>query len=337
MSVSKIADITGVSIATVSNVINNKGRVSRETAELVQRTIREENFIPRKNKRRSYKKSSKNIVLAVADDRLEFRSNFHLKLVDGMHKILDRTGYSLILSPKITPDNFSRQTRNAAAVILVGFSPTNQTWHIGSPVPIIWTMNKNSPGADLVREDNYELAQLVANYLINRGHKNIGYINDKAIGSLEERASYLYSLLAARGNKFTQVSGNGIFGAANHELDIDTPQLSKLLDKLLKSKSRPTAIFVPGDRLCVAVYSLLREKGIEPRKDIEIISCNNEAPFWQSLSPRPATIDIKLSAIGSMAAEMALWRLKNPLEPFVTVQIRPVLLLPPDEMKHNRE
>ena len=44
---------------------------------------------------------------------------------------------------------------------------------------------------------------------------------------------------------------------------------------------------------------------------MELVSCNNELPYLAGLSPRPASIDIRLAAVGQRAVEQLQWRLRH--------------------------
>ena len=50
---------------------------------------------------------------------------------------------------------------------------------------------------------------------------------------------------------------------------------------------------------------------VGPGADVEIISCNNERPVWQSQTHRPATLDIRADAIARRGIELLLWRINH--------------------------
>lgn len=327
MSIKRIAELAGVSIATVSNVLNGTGRVSEETAKKV-REIAENSGLSLRGKRRNFSAEVKRIAFASADDLMSSQDSFFkMRLLDGIQSFLDGRGYSVLHSSQVNPDNILRQTRDAAAVILIGFSVDPELFASATQKPIIWALRNHLGAVDVVQEDNQLVAKLAAEYLLERGHTHIGYIDDECIDTVVERGCHLLNFVQDAGAKLSMVRGRGVFGRDEDGDGVDLAQTEHLLNKLVGRKNPPTGLFVPGDLLTMRVYSLLRKRGVEPGRDVEIVSCNSVSPYNIGLSPRPAVIDIELETVGRRAAETALWRLDNPGEPPIRLLVRPRLIL----------
>src|SRR5439155_13761962 len=106
------------------------------------------------------------------------------------------------------------------------------------------------------------------------------------------------------------------------------PTLAEVLDELVAR--RPAGLFVSRDEEVVQVYRLLGERGVEPGRDVRIVSCDNENVRLSMLHPRPATIEIGTAEIARRAVRRLENRIKNPLEAPVRVLVNPQLV-PPDE------
>ena len=98
--------------------------------------------------------------------------------------------------------------------------------------------------------------------------------------------------------------------------------ICRQLDKLLK-KSVPDMIFSPSDDGLPLIYSELRQRGLEPMKDLDIVSCNNSKNILFSLTPKPNVIDIRVREIGYLGAIQLLSRINNRRTPLLRLKIQP--------------
>lgn len=322
-----IAQQAGVSVATVSNVINNKGRMSKETVERVMRIVAEHGGV---GIRMDAIQPGK-IVFGSADPLILIEHSFlHMRVQEGIQAALNGKGWTVSMEAFSSPEDFRNRAGEYSAAVMVGFPDDPDAWSKEAPIPVVWALRSTCRTADVVQEDNREIARLVAEYVLERGHKIVGYINDRHLETLTEREWHLKSFLRREGGKLISAAGENLFAGGPDGMSIDREQMGRLLKKLLEdTKEVPTALFVPGDRLCVTVYSLLGEMGVKPQTDLTVISCNNEKPFLTTMEPRPVTVGMNAEAIGRRAAETALWRISHMNEPFVRLLVMPELVLPP--------
>ena len=82
-----------------------------------------------------------------------------------------------------------------------------------------------------------------------------------------------------------------------------------LIDRVVAMNPRPTGVFCVSDDLMLAVFNGLRQRGVEPGRDIELIGCNNDRLFMEQMHPRPATINLKLDQVGRQAFELLLTKM----------------------------
>ncbi len=328
MSIARIAELAGVSVATVSNVFNNTGRVSPETAQKVRDIAREANFQIRR-KRRNSSQGKKRIAFCLVDKVLTFQqSNWILGLMGSAQQVIEPLGYSLTVLSAATVESIEKQTRDAAAIILYGYDPEPESVIAAANKPVIWIMRYNCNPADAVMEDNREMGKMVAEYFVSRGHRHLGFVADTRIEPVVDRGNYMAQYAAENRCKTSIVGDDQLFTNDQGKPGVDTAKLNKLLDKLLKSDKKPTALFIPGDILTVHVYTYLQQHGIRPMEDIDIVSCNNEAVYYERLDPRPPVIEIDIASIGKLAGQTALWRLDNLEMPSSKILLAPRLLVP---------
>lgn len=89
-----IAKLSGVSVATVSRILNNSGKVSQETRAIVEKVISETGYHPNQVARTLYHKKSKMIGIIIPD----LSNNFYTKIIDGIQELLQSNGYSALIS-----------------------------------------------------------------------------------------------------------------------------------------------------------------------------------------------------------------------------------------------
>ena len=103
------------------------------------------------------------------------------------------------------------------------------------------------------------------------------------------------------------------------------PNFAELIDAFVSMSPRPTGLFIDQDALTSQAYPLLLERGIQPGRDVIIVSCDNEDIRLSALYPRPASIDVGTRELGMRAVQRLLLRMENPDEPPVFIQAMPSL------------
>ena len=325
LTLGEIAKRAGVSIATVSNVLNNKGRMSQETSERIFRIVEELEVDGAADSRPQLGCIA--LVLADPSDMLSHFS-FHLHLIQGMQAVLEKHGFFIKISSCSESDGFIGETRGARGAVLVGRPAEGEEPYEEAGIPLVWALGAPGIRADAVQEDGREIAKLAAGYFLDRGHGTVGCLVDAAMENQVLRSWHLARFLAEKGARLVVGQGEGLLFSRKDPLVIDTEQIAALLSEILSAKPRPTALFIPGDRLCVAVYAALADLGLRPPDGPVILSCDNDIPHLASMSPRPATISLNVDVVGRVAAETIVWRLRNPDEPPLRKLVRPGLVLP---------
>ena len=107
--------------------------------------------------------------------------------------------------------------------------------------------------------------------------------------------------------------------------------LSDLIDAFAAMSPRPDGLFIDRDSTTARVYPLLAKRGIQPGRDVTIVSCDNDEVALSPLTPRPATIDLGSEEIGFRVVRRLLLRIENRDEPPVFIQTMPRLIHGEDE------
>jgi LacI family transcriptional regulator len=342
MTITDVAKIARVSPSTVSRVINGSKQISPATTVLVQKAMKQIGYVPAlpRHRRGPRIKSTRGIhsgniavlTFGVAP-RLE-ATHFALNL-QGISNALCEHGLNMIYCHVNDPGSLPPCILGNDEVdgfIFVHGEPTPQVLQKIGKLPAVFLSSHHTLQGDQVISGNHDVGQIAANYLIERGHKRLAFLNGIPA----------YSSNRARGEGF-------LFTAFKHGLtDVamligkpDKPELvrpkdlqeldqrvSCLVRQLLELNPRPTGLFVSQDKMTAVVYREMAAQGIKVGDDITIISADNEAPYLAGLYPRPATIDIGVDEQGRKAIDLLLWRMGNSdsASSALNVTLAPVLI-----------
>ena len=99
-----------------------------------------------------------------------------------------------------------------------------------------------------------------------------------------------------------------------------------LVDRILKSRQRPTALFAPDDSIGAMTARALAARGLALGRDMSLLSCNNESSLLVGIYPSLATIDVHAHEIGRRAVDQLAWRLTHRDATCVDIGLEPSLI-----------
>ena len=321
-----IAKKAGVSAVTVHRVLTHKGSFSAKTEEKIKRIAKELGF---KGKR------SKPSPTAVSSESCFKAHSIGLLLVERPREILNCTinanllsyiadnlsKYGLLLNIIQTPDSnslpatFSRDRLDG--VILLG-TPYSEKLYAQiedmNPVGLLSLAYGQHYSVDWVTSDYQARGRIAVDYLIDRGHKNVAYINTQKNHQGFNVTGQSFQFEANCRGLRSQLFEEGDVGQRITHPEKSQGIMESLVSQMQKlpSEQRPTGLFVANDDMAVDLYKSLRDHGIEPMNDIDVLSCDNDQTYLSQLSPRPATMDLNLEIIAQTVVERLLFRIRNP-------------------------
>ena len=314
-----VAKKAGVSTATVSYVLNEKReKVSAEVFERVMQVSQELDYHPNMMAKALRMKKSK-IIGVLSEDITTYQVN---NIMKGINQKADSLGYQIIqsdlsLSDKIYHDNIQDYTRvydyqeeiqkklrilksaGAGSIIYVGMHDRDITGLLTTDMPIIYAYCYTKNVADItVYSDNQNISREAVTKLIEKGHRRIGLIGGPmdSIPSYKRMMGYQEALMLAgiRLDPELMVYGNWSVFSGRKECA-----------KLMELESPPTAIFSMNDWMAVGAMEVLKEKGCQIGKDIDIFGFDN-IEFCEFLNPPLTSIQVPLEEIGNQAALKAI-------------------------------
>jgi DNA-binding LacI/PurR family transcriptional regulator len=298
-----VARLAGLSIATVSRVINSPDQVNEVTKSKVLQIIDEIGYIPKAEARARAIRGTRRIGVLTPF----FTAPSFVERLRGIAYVIGTTNFELIV---YTVDSNIRLqdyllslalTRNLDGLIIMSlpFSETDAKRLIAHQVKTV-VIEYEQDFFSSVRIDNLGGGKIAARYLTGKGHRCLGFIGEI------NPPDYAIRPALARLNGFQE-------GLAEHHIHlpdelirsspIDQEPSLQSACQLLQQADRPTAIFAAADIQAMAVIKAAKEKGLRIPQDLAVLGFDGlEVADYVGLT----TIDQSLDETGRIAAELLL-------------------------------
>lgn len=319
-SIVDVAKKAKVSIATVSRTLNNDSSVAPATAKLVRDAAKAVGYVPRAVRpgpKPAQRKGVNTGVIAFLgigpyDPAEMYSMPIMPALLGGIQRGAARHGMELALGhmpdEKSIPPVLARR-RADGILIFCEEPPAFSLRDVLHDIPAVFCLRGAFDPAndfDHVQYDNARTGPMALEYLLDRNCQRIIFAS----------SNLLHPAYSARRDGFVQAAESlGIspeLMEANDDLDAAVRmRLADALVEKLMGLSEKTGVFCASDDVMLSVLNKLGQGGIEPGKDIELIGCNNDPVLMAQMHPRPATIDIKLDAVGERAMDQLFWRMSH--------------------------
>ena len=295
--------LAGVSIQTVSVVVNDKAVVSAETRERILAAIDELGYRPQAVGRSLRTGATRTIGLLVAD----ITNPFFARMADAVEDHAHQAGYTLILYNTHSDAERERTYLHMAAERWVDgmlFVTTTDTLHglgalraAGIPTVAIDRIPTDYEGAWVIL-DNRRTGALVAEHLLDLGHRDLAQI----CGPLDLRLSVerLESFEAAVRERGFQPVGHAV-GDASWSCESGY----RAMRTLLAADRTPTAVFASNDRLAIGAMRAAAEAGLRVPDDLSIVGVDDIelAPY---VTPPLTTVRQSLADVATLATKILL-------------------------------
>ncbi|WP_310532771.1 LacI family DNA-binding transcriptional regulator [Novosphingobium sp.] len=313
VTIKHVAADAGVSLQTVSRVINNEPNVRPEMKERVQEAIDRLGYVPsiaaqRMSGSRSY------LILALNDrDRTiaDWRARQGTDWVDqmllgGMLKCAEH-GYRMIFELVDTHNDHVEREILAAIAALQPDGIILTPPHSDNPQLVRFLAQQKIPFVRIGSQENGEgipismddegSARTATRHLIGLGHRNIGFISGDPEYALSGwRVDGWQGEMAAAALPTDGLFEPGDFTYASGE---------RAARRLLDSANPPSAIIASNDQMALATLEVARSLGLEVPRDLSVISFDN-TPLVHFTQPPLTAIDQPIAATASMAVELII-------------------------------
>lgn len=288
-----IAKLANVSVATVSRIINNSGKVSKDTREKVNKIINETSYHPNQVARTLYQKRSKMIGIIVP-----FIENvFYARIINGIQSILQPAGYTCLVSFNVGSDRKKYQKainsflqNNIDGIISSAFDLHENYYHI----PLVMYDSANI-------DDN--IVRVVSNN-IKGGKESVNLIGNSTkkiliqhfplnLPTVNERISSIINKLNEKQIDYTLQEIN----------EDDTYDIGA--KNALKSISNYDVIITVNDIYAAHILKLAKKRNLKVPEDFQLVGYDNNE-LSEFTTPTLSTIDQQPELIGKTAAERLL-------------------------------
>jgi len=307
VKIQDVAELAGVSTASVSRVLSGKENVSDEMRQRVLAAAEELDYQPNLVARSLRSQRSATVALIVSDIRNPFFTDVSRAVEDTIHK----EGYALLLcNADEDPEKEmlyldQMEAQNVAGII---YSPTRQAathyqeLRISTPTVVI-DRAVHASDVDQVLIDNTDAAYRLAEHVIKNGYRRIaGLFGEASVTGRERRRGYEKALRA-----------NGLEPPLGQVVHIP-PKIDAGLETALRLLDRdqpPDAFFTSNSLLTAGALIAIRERGLTVPEDIGLVGFDETT--WGRLVEPPITIIAQPTyEIGSTAAELLLQRVHQP-------------------------
>ncbi|RYL92543.1 LacI family transcriptional regulator [Sporolactobacillus sp. THM7-4] len=300
-----VAKNAGVSPATVSRVLNNKGYVSEEKKKRIEKVIQEMGFEPNQVARGLAKKTSNTLALIVSD----ITNPFFPELAKGAEYIARSHGYSLLLGNTKGVDNESNDyikilmNKYIDGVIIATHDIDSQLLEKHRETPmVILEMENEIENACTIKVDNIQGSVTATEHLISVGCKKIAHIYGPLYDQTAKERLKGYQEVIRAHDEYKELTVPGDF-----TIDGGISAVRELLDE----HPDIDGLFAGNDLMAVGVIKELSRLKIRVPEDIAV--CGFDGIYLTKVfSPEITTIEQPIYEMGELAAEKLIDRIKNP-------------------------
>lgn len=309
VTIEKVAERAGVSVATVSRALRGLPNVSPKTRDRVVEVAAMLNYRPDPNASRLAAGRTKTIAVGVVAIPIWYTG----QVVSGIEAVLTTLGYDLTLI--LIADDLVRSralgdvgggvSKRADGAIIVDLVPTPSERRLLEEQRLPWVMvGADCPTIDSVVIDNVEGAMSAACHLLELGHTNLGLISGgpssfPASSPPHRRAGFLRALDEA-----------GVRFDPNAERVGDFSALGgyEAMQSLLGLQNRPTAVFAMSDEMAMGAMRACHEAGLDVPGDVSIVGFDDvDWAFTVGLT----TVRQDATELGAIAARLMVERLEG--------------------------
>ncbi len=300
VTIQDVAKIAGISVSTVSRVLNCKTDVASETQGRVLAVIKDLGYTTNlaAKSMRSFRKGIVGMIMP------DIAYPFAIEVMKGVNRAIAESEFDLLVYTTGDARKSGRASHEQKYVSLLNNSitdgviivaPVTDEFSTEAPIVSIDPLMRD-PNYAAVHATNYQGALDAMNYLLGLGHRRIGFIAGRV--ELESSARRLKGYRDA-------LKKTGI--AIDEQLitvgDYTAETGVQCARELLSLSYPPTAIFASNDQTAMGVYQVAQERGLRIPEDLSVVGFDN---IVESKYMGLTTVDQFISEMGFVATQMLI-------------------------------
>jgi len=301
-----VAEEANVSIATVSKVINNKGRISESTRKRVLEVMKKLDYHPSFVASALTGKRTETLGLLIPDISNPFFSEISRTIEDRAYE----QGKSVIMCN--TDNNYEKEAMYVellqrkeidGLIITSGFQNKQLLQQlIQNDLPVVMLAH-DDPSLDIsvVSVDDFKGGFIATWHLLSKGHQNIAIIAEKVRSSKMR----IYGYQEAHDSENVEVNESNIL-----KVTASITNGQKVTKKLLERDTPPTAIFACNDLIAIGVLKAARDKGLSIPEDLSVVGFDNTILATTTV-PALTTVAQPINEMGRKIVDIVIQKIEK--------------------------
>lgn len=313
VTIKEVAKAAGVSVSTVSKVINGHYSISEQTAVKVRQVMENLNYFPSASAQ-SFAKGATRTVAVLTDlgADIAFQNPHMFEIIAGLEETLQKKGYHLLLKGvdqssayEVAKDLISRRTVDGIAIHIsvLTHALSGLLTQLHFPHIVLGAPNFQSQVCWIDNNNMYS-GVIAGQYLLSAGYRRIAFVGGQYydMGS----TARLQGLRQALQDAKLELDERYIWQGESTR--VDGYQMTK---QLLTVKPLPDAIVCANNTIAVGCMGALQEAGMRIPEDMGVMAFD-DYPFSRITDPQLTVVDINVRHMGKQAAKMLIDIIKHP-------------------------
>ena len=291
-----VAEMAGVSVSTVSYVLNGKKKVRPETLKRIEDAIDKLDYCPNLMASGLKTNLSKTVGIVVSD----MENQFYIELIKALELELEKSGYCMILCNSDNDAHREKKSlrrlmsRNIDGLLLIGTGNSDLTNYRNIKLPLVCMDRVSDESFFTVCVDHIYGGMIATEYLLDRGYEDILFVGN---------SRYLFSRDRYRGyEKAMKKAGkqNHIRNLEIETLDVNTAYVQT--EHLLKQGMKFDAVFGCFDYIALGALKAIQKNGISVPDEVGVIGYDDVAP-GRYVYPELTTVAQPKKEMGALAVQ----------------------------------
>jgi DNA-binding LacI/PurR family transcriptional regulator len=309
-----VARLAGVSKGTVSNVFSQKRPTSKKVTDKVLKVSRELNYVPNHIARSLVTKKTMAIGLTIPHGNFFF-SVFHNQFINGVILEASHYGYRVLLdmipAQEVKTPSLASYPIDGAIVL----GPTEEDERIDllhlNQIPFVAVgkiYNANVKDASTVNNDNFQIICDICSYLIDKGHRNIMFLNANELMtvSIERKAAFIEALTIHQIDLKEHMIHYKPAITSNKYMNYGYDETVHVLSEL---KEQVTAIIADDDRTAFSVMNAIKDLGLSVPEDLSLFVICGDLSMMHQATPSLAGMDLQPTELGVHSVRLLMHKL----------------------------
>jgi LacI family transcriptional regulator len=314
-----VAERSGVSISTISRVLNAPDKVNSKTHKRVMEAIDHLGFVPKAEARARALRNTNRIGVLTPF----FTAPSFVQRLRGVASALSKANYELVIYPVDSVEHLQGYIssiplmQNIDGLIIMSLAIDDKEarrLHDNGMETVL--IEYSHPQLNSIVINDFQGGRVVAEHLVNKGHTRLAFLGD--IEPPEKYAIHPVKSRLLGFKEYLEESGLTLSKQYIGSCAYDREETSTVASELLNVSNKPTAMFVASDIQALSVMKVARQMGLRIPDDLAIVGFDDiDVAEHVDLT----TIRQHLDESGRLAVEILLSRIADPNRPLQNINL----------------